>query len=464
MLYGLNQAMRSWHVSGLQKTRPITTERGNNCARRGSGLTVTHVKNTLSLYRPRRCFAADMEQRAINNAYKDYDGTPSCTQAYFDPQGRLTPNFAGRLSGKVAELLEQMEHGLKSADSGDCSGYTGWAGIALLYLHLYNVYGDSSYLQRALEFVNRSLSCLTRRWVTFLCGDAGPLAVAAVVFHKLQRDKEADDCLGRLLRLHQSVVKQDSRLPDEVLYGRMGYLYSLVFVNEQFGQEKIPMQYIQQICNSVIVSGESLSMKSRYQEKSPLMYEWFQEHYVGAAHGLAGIYYFLMQPGFVASQDKLVGLVKPSVDFLCQLKFPSGNYPPCIGDTRDLLVHWCHGAPGVIYMLIQAYKMFGVDQYLSDAVQCGEVIWQRGLLKKGYGLCHGAGGNAYGFLALYKLTQDAKYLYRACKFAEWCLDYGKHGCRTPDTPFSLFEGMAGTIYFLADLLQPMKSKFPAFEL
>ncbi|MBN3278603.1 LANC1 protein, partial [Polyodon spathula] len=87
------------------------------------------------------------------------------------------------------------------------------------------------------------------------------------------------------------------------------------------------------------------------------------------------------------------------------------------------------------------FQMFGVDQYLSDAVQCGEVIWQRGLLKKGYGLCHGAGGNAYGFLALYKLTQDAKYLYRACKFAEWCLDYGKHGCRTPDTPFSLFEGM-----------------------
>lgn len=25
------------------------------------------------------------------------------------------------------------------------------------------------------------------------------------------------------------------------------------------------------------------------------MYEWYQEYYVGAAHGLAGIYYFLMQ-------------------------------------------------------------------------------------------------------------------------------------------------------------------------
>ncbi|MBN3324265.1 LANC1 protein, partial [Atractosteus spatula] len=405
-----------------------------------------------------------MEQRAIKNPYRDYEGTPACTQGLFDQQGRLTPDFAGRLNNKIGELLAQMENGLKSADPGDCTGYTGWAGIALLYLHLYNVYGESSFLQKALDYVSRSLRCLTRRWVTFLCGDAGPLAVAAVVYHKLQRKQEAEDCLNQLLRLHQSVVKGDSRLPDEMLYGRMGYLYSLVFINQQFQQEKIPMQYIQLICDAVIASGENLSKKSRHQERSPLMYEWYQEYYVGAAHGLAGIYYFLMQPGFGVSEDKLVRLVKPSVDYVCQLKFPSGNFPPCIGDTRDLLVHWCHGSPGVIYMLIQAYKVYGGEQYLSDALQCAEVIWQRGLLKKGYGLCHGAAGNAYGFLALYKLTQDPKFLYRACKFAEWCLDYGKHGCRTPDTPFSLFEGMAGTIYFLADMLQPMRSKFPAFEL
>lgn len=59
-------------------------------------------------------------------------------------------------------------------------------------------------------------------------------------------------------------------------------------------------------------------------------------------------------------------------------------------------------------------QVFGVRQYLEDALQCGEVIWQRGLVKKGYGLCHGAAGNAYGFLALYKVTQDLKHLYRAC--------------------------------------------------
>lgn len=60
------------------------------------------------------------------------------------------------------------------------------------------------------------------------------------------------------------------------------------------------------------------------------------------------------------------------------------------------------------------WQAFEVPQYLLDALQCGEVVWHMGLLKKGYGLCHGAAGNAYTFLALYRQTQDPKHLYRAC--------------------------------------------------
>ncbi|XP_072117258.1 glutathione S-transferase LANCL1 [Mobula birostris] len=402
-----------------------------------------------------------MDSRFFKNPYLDYE-SPASTERLFDSTGHLTSSFIQHLQSKISDFLQYMENGLLKADRTDCSTYTGWAGIALLYLHLHNVYGDQNFLQKAAEYVNKSLKCLTRRVVTFLCGDAGPLAIAAVVCHKLQQIQESDNYVNQLLHLRQSAVKSSSKLQNELLYGRMGYLYALLFVNEQFGSERIPLQYMKEICTAVITSGEKLGSRTSYS-KSPLMYEWYQEHYVGAAHGLAGIYYFLMQPELGVEQDTLLNLVKPSVDYVCQLKFSSGNYPPCIGESRDNLVHWCHGSPGVIYMLIQAYKTFKDEKYLKDAFDCTEVIWQRGLLKKGYGLCHGPAGNAYGFLAMFNLTQDKKYLYRACKFAEWCLDYGKHGCRTPDSPFSLFEGIAGTIYFLADMLQPIKAKFPAFE-
>ncbi|XP_058520933.1 glutathione S-transferase LANCL1 isoform X2 [Ochotona princeps] len=371
-----------------------------------------------------------MAQRAFPNPYADYN--KSLAEGYFDSAGRLMPEFSQRLTNKIRELLQQMERGLKSADPRDGTAYTGWAGIAVLYLHLYDVFGDPAYLQMAHGYVKQSLNCLTKRSITFLCGDAGPLAVAAVLYHKMNNEKQAEDCIARLIHLN----KIDPHAPSEMLYGRMGYIYALLFVNKNFGEEKIPRSHIQQICETVLTSGENLARKRNFTGKTPLMYEWYQEYYVGAAHGLAGIYYYLMQPSLQVSQGKLHNLVKPSVDYVCQLKFPSGNYPPCVGDSRDLLVHWCHGAPGVIYMLIQAYKVFKEEQYLIDAYQCTDVIWQYGLLKKGYGLCHGAAGNAYAFLTLYNLTQDMKCLYRACKewleqFISWLI------CWSPRKPNSL---------------------------
>lgn len=55
-------------------------------------------------------------------------------------------------------------------------------------------------------------------------------------------------CLStRLMQYHQTVVKGSGGLPDELLYGRVGYLYSLVFINQQLGKDRIPDGYIQQV-------------------------------------------------------------------------------------------------------------------------------------------------------------------------------------------------------------------------
>lgn len=173
------------------------------------------------------------------------------------------------------------------------------SGIALLYLHLHDVFKEAAFLQKAQEYTERSLMCLTRRHdVTFLCGDAGPLAVAAVVYHRLQRAPETDECINRspkyiyfsffryfsknvpfvfadhldfltlvslffsprLLQLHQVVVKGSGNLPNELLYGRVGYLYALVFVNQQLGQDRIPLQYIQQVGSATGNSCKLLSI------------------------------------------------------------------------------------------------------------------------------------------------------------------------------------------------------------
>ncbi|CAI9568609.1 unnamed protein product [Staurois parvus] len=415
---------------------------------------------------------AEMEERVFSNPFPDYRATGADMgegdgdiDMPFDKDAKITGRFARRIQSKISDLLQQMEEGLKTADPHDVSAYTGYTGIALLYLQLYRVTPeDPTYLQRSLDYVKRVLRNLNGRRVTFLCGDAGPLAVGAVVHHKLENHAESKDCIARLLQLHRGVVSTDSELPDELLYGRAGYLYALIYVNSEIGPDTVPQATIKELVDAILESGKTLSKEEHKTERCPLLYQWHKKQYVGAAHGLAGIYYMLMQPLAKVEQETLTELVKPCIDYVRHKKFRSGNYPSSLSNETDRLVHWCHGAPGVIHMLIQAHKLFKDEKYLKDAMESSDVIWQRGLLRKGYGICHGTSGNGYAFLSLYHHTQDRKYLYRACKFAEWCLDYGKHGCRIPDRPYSLFEGMAGAIHFLSDVLTPETSRFPAFEL
>jgi hypothetical protein len=54
-------------------------------------------------------------------------------------------------------------------------------------------------------------------------------------------------------------------------------------------------------------------------------------------------------------------------------------------------------------------QVLGDPSYLAAALRAGELVWQRGLLRKGPGLCHGVSGNAYALLRLYKTTQVGEY-------------------------------------------------------
>ena len=73
-------------------------------------------------------------------------------------------------------------------------------------------------------------------------------------------------------------------------------------------------------------------------------------------------------------------------------------------------------------------------------------------------------GSGYVFLLLYRLTKEDEYLYRAQKFSEFMQTKEfQTGARTPDSPYSLYEGLAGTVCFYADLLNPSLASFPFFE-
>jgi len=403
--------------------------------------------------------------REFENKYSDYTGD----QILLAHDGKIEEKLAARLVSGVDRLVSRLEaeYSLQS-DPKDYSVYTGTAGVSLMYIHLHLRLHTSSdkttskYLHKAKDYIDISLKHLSNKpgRVAFLGGEAGPLAVAALVYHVIGQQEKSQECIARLVGMSDQVLSDES-LANEVLFGRAGYLFSLLFVKREVNKSAVEDRTLNEIISRLMELGRQ--MAEREHSEAGLMFEWHDKKYLGAAHGLAGIVYILMQCADSLSSIDLT-LIRRTVDYLLTLRFPSGNCPSSLGSQTDRLVHWCHGAPGWIYMFITAHKLFNDDKFLSAAVDCAEVVWRRGLLRKGYGLCHGTTGNGYALLALYNHTKDLKHLYRALKFGDWCLDYGKHGCRIADRPYSLFEGMAGTIYFLTDLLNPSEAKLPAFQL
>ncbi|KAM6600855.1 hypothetical protein CsatA_020464 [Cannabis sativa] len=308
--------------------------------------------------------------------------------------------------------------GLSGKRIHDYTVYTGTLGTAYLVFKAYQVTKNHNDLKLCLEIVQAcdSASRDSSR-VTFLCGRAGVCALGAVA----------------------AKYAGDERLLDHYL--------------TQF-KERL-------LVDEIINDGRKLAKKG----KCPLMYEWHGKKYWGAAHGLAGIMHVLMDMELKPDE---VEDVKGTLRYMINNRFPSGNYPSSEGSESDRLVHWCHGTPGVSLTLAKAAEVFGDKDFLQAAMDAGDVVWNRGLLKR-VGICHGISGNAYVFLALYRLTNKVEYLYKAKAFACFLHDRAQrlvcdgemHG---GDCPYSLFEGIGGMAYLFLDMIEPSEARFPAYEL
>lgn len=222
--------------------------------------------------------------------------------------------------------------------------------------------------------------------MTFICGRAGVCALGAVVAKYMGYDQLLNYYLAQFkevsvepARLHFKLlvlifkddafhfwkqIRLSKDLPDELLYGRAGFLWASLFINRHLGKETIsPAEMVRQnflsclvmfivhqteahfvilfqsaVVTEIFKNGRKLGGRGR----SPLMFEWYGEKYWGAAHGLAGIMHVLMH--FALKPDERED-VKETLNCMIKNRFPSGNYPASEEDKRrDVLVHWCHGA------------------------------------------------------------------------------------------------------------------------
>jgi len=97
-------------------------------------------------------------------------------------------------------------------------------------------------------------------------------------------------------------------------------------------------------------------------------------------------------------------------------------------------------------------------------------VYEFGLLKKGTSLCHGISGNAFVFLKLYEITKDKSWLQKANNYLWFAKNRFDSLFSVPDSPCSLFIGIAGLLDFLHNFIQLKRdpenfnTKFPCLDI
>ncbi|KAH7533306.1 lanC-like protein GCL2 [Ziziphus jujuba] len=403
-------------------------------------------------------FVAEMPTSSTSLAQQQQHeaGSDSLMRLLSMPYPSLSHHFK-RTALDLRETIVSDMRRVAGQREHDFTLYTGALGKAFLLFKAYQVTNNMNDLMLCSQIVRDCDSAsLASRDVTFICGRGGVCALGAVAA-KLSGDRQ----LFTYYLSKFKEIKLSRNLPDELLYGRVGFLWACLFLNKHIGEGTIPSFFMRAVVDEIIKNGRALAKKG----KSPLMFEWYGEKYWGAAHGLAGIMHVLMD---MELKPEEVEDVKGTLRYMIYNRFPSWNYPASEEDRSDVLVHWCHGAPGIALTLVKAAKVFRDQEFLKAAMDAAEVVWNRGLLKR-VGICHGISGNTYVFLSLYQLTGNVEYLYKAKAFTCFLLDRAHklisegemHG---GDHPYSLFEGIGGMAYLFLDMVEPSEAKFPAYEL
>lgn len=366
------------------------------------------------------------------------------------------------LQGAVKTIANQIiNREIDDEEMDDVGPYTGISGVAFALNKAACIVGPiaTSTAEQLWQYCDRS-SRKSSKQARYLCGDLGAFVTQMGNVHL------RDSLVSKIEKLADVLAREDYP-SDEILVGRAGFLSGVLWIRQTIDPSLVSDSCVQKVLSAMLASGKRYS--SRHRSPCPLMYDYHGTEYLGAAHGLAGILQTAMGFNNLLS-DVDEQAVHETADWLVSTQDDEGNFASSvkwIGRERgdDQLVHWCHGAPGVILLCLTLWKRYGDQKYFKAALRCGELIWNKGVLKKGPGICHGVGGNGYALLMLYRACGDEEWLQRARCFALMILDKKiRSAQRTPDSPFSLFEGLSGALCFLVDLMSDNleKAQFPLY--
>ncbi|KAH0579325.1 hypothetical protein H2248_003465 [Termitomyces sp. 'cryptogamus'] len=380
--------------------------------------------------------------------------------------------------------------------------------------------GDHALLASMDSAISKGVRRASPSHVSFLETDVG---VATLVLLRLLSGGPVDQSpffkgFEFCLQVVQTAVESVNNYEEdacEVLYGRAGLLYALLYIRDGLSKARAsrsssadlePLllalsdltsdQVLRVVVNSIIDIGREGAAEyiarlesSTDEPMPPLMWVWHGRRYLGAAHGVAGILFVLWNCPSSVVEPYSEDLVK-TLEWLVDLQDSTGNWPSKApadainAEHNNELVQWCHGATGILILLSKASlhrEWIILDPKLHEKVNFAirkgaHIVYRHGLLTKGVGICHGVAGSVYALLAASRVLdtfkarggpltdRNTKYLRRAVHLAVLATEsenLTKNGeMRTPDRPWSLYEGSAGMCCAWADVLCSLTGRDP----
>ncbi|KAL1756757.1 hypothetical protein FB107DRAFT_260695 [Schizophyllum commune] len=352
-------------------------------------------------------------------------------------------------------LNASVDRVLKEAHDvqGDPGVYVGILGIVLMNTHLASLAEEAGigaeedflapndrYLTTALHLFPSVLhKPRTPARSSFLETSVG-LATLMLIHTKTNDSHKYpwQKCLQIIERASQDIVVETAVSDDdgcEVLYGRAGFLYALLRLRRSFSEDTVTEVglavnasnvisdgNIERVAANVIARGRYGAQEYAAQLRSDagprLMWSWHAKRYLGGAHGVAGILNVLLQcPSHLLNEA--YDDIWDTVDWFVSIHDEDGNWPSkapahTAYDVNEL-IQWCHGAPGVLMLLSRALQHPSAARYarrvpsaLRAVDRAANLVYRRGLLRKGIGACHGTAGSIFALLAAARL-----YAHRA---------------------------------------------------
>ncbi|KAH3722980.1 glutathione S-transferase LANCL1 [Pelomyxa schiedti] len=333
--------------------------------------------------------------------------------------------------------------------------YWGSCGIGAMFLRLYKQSGNEGYLNHAKEYVDYSLLNYPTDYpgyeVAFQKGRIGVCAVGAVLY----------DILGNSTKVNELIEEVnwifDQTKPGDYFdweSGLSGIVYAGDYLNNYFGKEVVSSEKIKRVLELIFEEG----IQNENQTSGALLYEYYEGHYWTGfgSHGSGSPVYTLLNHNLLVN-DTVLQHARATVDYYLELQTPEGQIP---GDKRPDRTQWCHGIPGLLGPIGEAYRVFHDDKYRQSGLLGSQLISEIGILTKGMMLCHGVSANVYMMIDFYRKTGDTIVLQQAVSMVLTALETAQLTSLDPTqwdsydcVPEALFgSSPMGAILLFSDIL------------